>query len=217
MPGKAAIQAAFGRRRVWTRKGPFSCPSVAMSVRTRPMFAIPFAVNLGSVAVISRRCGILGCNERAHGPRMFAGRYIYQSIRMDGLIEHGPHSAIGMEGTTQAAVIIAVVARPNAVEFSSTGSGNKARHAGPNHRVEPEIRLDALPNLPHGVFRQSRHLKVLLDIARCGRGGQESGAALYGPGQRNLSRRLVDALRDCCDYWVVHYFRTQAVSQRCKR
>src|SRR5208283_1986672 len=72
MPGKAAIQAAFGRRRVWTRKGPFSCPSVAMSVRTRPMFAIPFAVNLGSVAVISRRCGILGCNERAHGPPMFA-------------------------------------------------------------------------------------------------------------------------------------------------
>src|SRR5271165_5750228 len=72
MPGKAAIQAAFGRRRVWARKGPFSCPSVAMSVRTRPMFAIPFAVNLGSVAVISRRCGILGCNERAHGPPMFA-------------------------------------------------------------------------------------------------------------------------------------------------
>src|SRR5271165_2603013 len=72
MPGKAVIQADFGRRRVWARKGPFSCPSVAMSVRTRPMFAIPFAVNLGSVAVISRRCGILGCNERAHGPPMFA-------------------------------------------------------------------------------------------------------------------------------------------------
>jgi hypothetical protein len=49
-------------------KRPFSCSSVAMSVRTRPMLAI----NLGSVAVISRQCGILNCNERAHGPPMFA-------------------------------------------------------------------------------------------------------------------------------------------------
>jgi hypothetical protein len=36
------------------------------------MFAISFAINLGSVAVISRRCGIPGCNERAHDPPMFA-------------------------------------------------------------------------------------------------------------------------------------------------
>src|SRR5271167_4809990 len=72
MPGKAVIQADFGRRRVWARKGPFSCPSVAMSVRTRPMFAIPFAINLGSVAVILRQCGFASCNQRAHGPPMFA-------------------------------------------------------------------------------------------------------------------------------------------------
>ena len=43
-----------------------------MSVRTDRMFAIPFAINLGSVAVISRRCGILSCNQRAHDPPMFA-------------------------------------------------------------------------------------------------------------------------------------------------
>src|ERR1700731_3998163 len=43
-----------------------------MSVRTRPMFAIPFAINLGSVAVISRRCGFASCNQRAHDPPMFA-------------------------------------------------------------------------------------------------------------------------------------------------
>jgi hypothetical protein len=43
-----------------------------MSVRTRPMFAIPFAINLRSVAVILGRCGILSCNERVHGPPMFA-------------------------------------------------------------------------------------------------------------------------------------------------
>src|SRR5271165_2298825 len=59
----------------------------------------------------------------------------------------------------------------DAPEFSSTGSGNKARHAGPHHRVEPDVRLDALPNLPHGVFRQGRYLKVLLDIVTFGRGG----------------------------------------------
>ena len=59
-------------RRVWARKGPFSCPSVAMSVRTDRMFAIPFAINLGSVAVILRRCEFASCNHRAHDPPMFA-------------------------------------------------------------------------------------------------------------------------------------------------
>ena len=39
------------------------------------------------------------------------------------------------------------------VEFSSTGPGNKARHAGPHHGVEPDVRRYAVPNLPHGVFR----------------------------------------------------------------
>ena len=63
----------------------------------------------------------------------------------------------------------------------------------------------------------ARYLKVLLNMVRFGRGGQESGAALYGPGQRNLSRRLVDALRDGCDHRVIQQFRIQAVSQRCKR
>jgi hypothetical protein len=36
------------------------------------MFAIPFAINLGSVAMISRWRGISGCNQRAHGSPMFA-------------------------------------------------------------------------------------------------------------------------------------------------
>ena len=34
--------------------------------------AIPFAINLGSVAVILRQCGFASCNQRAHGPPMFA-------------------------------------------------------------------------------------------------------------------------------------------------
>src|SRR5208282_1761260 len=50
----------------------------------------------------------------------------------------------------------------------SLRSGNKAGHAGPHHRVEPDVRRDALPHLPHGVFRQGRYLKVLLDVARFG-------------------------------------------------
>src|SRR5208283_1357266 len=91
------------------------------------------------------------------------------------------------------------------VEFSSTGPGNKARHAGPHHGVEPDVGRNAVPNLPHGVFRQARNLKVLLDTARRGRGGQESSAALYGPGERDLSRRLVRALCDTCDHGVVQH------------
>ena len=53
-------------------KRPFSCPPVAISVRTDRMFAIPFAINLGSVAVILRQCGFASCNQRAHDPPMFA-------------------------------------------------------------------------------------------------------------------------------------------------
>jgi hypothetical protein len=39
-----------------------------MYVRTRPTIAIPIALNLGSVAMISRRSGIVSCNQRAHEP-----------------------------------------------------------------------------------------------------------------------------------------------------
>jgi hypothetical protein len=47
-------------------------PPVAISVRTDPMFAIPFAINLHPVAVILRPCRTLSCNQRAHDPPMFA-------------------------------------------------------------------------------------------------------------------------------------------------
>jgi hypothetical protein len=36
------------------------------------MIAIPLAINLGSVAMISRRTGIASCNQRAHDPPMIA-------------------------------------------------------------------------------------------------------------------------------------------------
>ena len=72
MPRKAAIQAIFGSPTAWARKRPFSCPPVAMTVRRRPMIAIPVAINLGSAAMISRRSGIVSCNQRAHDPPMIA-------------------------------------------------------------------------------------------------------------------------------------------------
>jgi hypothetical protein len=72
MPGKTAIQAVFRGRAASGRKPTVFLPPVAISVRTRRMFAIPFAINLGSVAMISRWRGISGCNQRAHGSPMFA-------------------------------------------------------------------------------------------------------------------------------------------------
>ena len=103
------------------------------------------------------------------------------------------------------------------LQFSSPGPGNKSGHAGLHHRVEPDVRGDAVPNFPHGVFRQGRNVKVLLDALRFGRGGQESGAALYGPGQRNLSRRLVHTLCDGCNHRVVQQVWLHGMSQRRKR
>jgi hypothetical protein len=45
----------------------------------------------------------------------------------------------------------------------SPTSGNKPRHAGLYYDIEPDPRRDSVPNLLHGVFRQGRKLKVLLD------------------------------------------------------
>jgi hypothetical protein len=42
-------------RRSRSVQRPFSRPPIAISVLTRRMFATPFAINLGSVAAISRR------------------------------------------------------------------------------------------------------------------------------------------------------------------
>ena len=72
MPRKATIQAIFGSHTPRARKRPFFCPPVAMTMRTRPMIAIPVAINLGSVAMISRQTGIVSCNQRAHDPPMIA-------------------------------------------------------------------------------------------------------------------------------------------------
>src|SRR5271165_7179818 len=75
---------------------------------------------------------------------------------------------------TEARPLRAIARWPD-TPVKSRGSGNKARHASLHHCVEPDVRRDALPHLPHGVFRQARNLKVLLDTPRCGRGGQEGG------------------------------------------
>jgi hypothetical protein len=63
----------------------------------------------------------------------------------------------------------------------------ESRNAGVYHPVEPDIRRDPVPNIGHSIFRENRNLKVLLDAFRFGRGGEKSSAALYGPGQGNLS------------------------------
>ena len=52
--------------------------------------------------------------------------------------------------------------------FSSTGSGDKARHTGLHNRVEPDSGGDTVPNRLHGVFRQGRCLEVLEDMAGFG-------------------------------------------------
>ena len=94
----------------------------------------------------------------------------------------------------------------------STRPGNKARHTGRHHSVEPDVRRYTVTNLPHGVFRQGRNLKVLSDTLRFRRRGQNSGPALDGPGQRHLGRRLVDALGDPRDHRVVDNSRRHGVA-----
>jgi hypothetical protein len=59
--------------------------------------------------------------------------------------------------------LLAGASAARAAGSGSPGPGNKARHAGLHHGVEPDARRDAVPNLPHGVFRQGRKLEVLLD------------------------------------------------------
>ena len=49
------------------------------------MFAIRFAINLRPVAVILRRWGFVSCNQRAHGPPMFAipAADVCRSLQLD--------------------------------------------------------------------------------------------------------------------------------------
>jgi hypothetical protein len=54
--------------------------------------------------------------------------------------------------------------------LSSPAFGNKPRHAGLHHNVEPDSCPNRVPDLLHGVFRQSRDVKVLLDTAGRRRG-----------------------------------------------
>ncbi len=49
---------------------------------------------------------------------------------------------------------------------ASRGRGDEARHAALYHRVEPDVRGDAVPDVPHSVFRDGRNLKV--SWMRCG-------------------------------------------------
>jgi hypothetical protein len=53
--------------------------------------------------------------------------------------------------------------RAGSMVSRSPTSGNKPRHAGLYYDIEPDPRRDSVPNLLHGVFRQGRKLKVLLD------------------------------------------------------
>src|SRR5579871_1651059 len=99
----------------------------------------------------------------------------------------------------------------------SAGARNESRHAGLHHRVEPKPLGDPVSNFIHRVLRQGGNVEVLLNSARRRRGGQEGGAALHGPRQRHLSRRLVHALSDARNDRVIKQPWLHRVSQRRKR
>lgn len=54
-----------------------------------------------------------------------------------------------------------------------------------------------------GVFRYGRKLEVLLDAAGRDGSGQESCAALYRPGEHDLSRGFAEALCDADDHRII--------------
>ena len=107
---------------------------------------------------------------------------------------------------------------PEAHLVSSTGSGNKARHTGLHHGVEPDVRLDALPNLPHGVFGQGRNLEVLLDIGEVSSmwSGKRCRVVRPRPAQPEQAscwtRCAMLVITGSSSILGIH-----AVSQRCKR
>src|SRR6185369_16250190 len=79
---------------------------------------------------------------------------------------------------------------------TSRASRNETGNAVLHNGVKPDPRLDSFGDLPHGVFRNGRDLKVLLDPARNLRCGQERRPALDSPRQQDLRRRLVDSPGD---------------------
>jgi hypothetical protein len=81
------------------------CPRVAMNVRARPMIAIPVAINLGSVAMISRQCEFLSCNRRAHGLPMIEipGADDCRPLHIATIRPRTTHDRTGRAGSCRAA------------------------------------------------------------------------------------------------------------------
>ena len=76
--------------------------------------------------------------------------------------------------------------RSHAAEFSLLGSRNKSGHPSSHHGVEPDVRLDALPNLPHGVFRYGVYVSIR--STHCARQALASkGSAKYCVSRATLS------------------------------
>src|SRR3954454_6719462 len=69
--------------------------------------------------------------------------------------------------------------------LSWTGPRNETRDSSFDDSVEADVRLYAISDLLHRVFRQCGKVKILPGPAGCDRGGEEGSAALHCPGQRN--------------------------------
>src|SRR5208283_577687 len=96
----------------------------------------------------------------------------------------------------------------------SSSPRNEPGDARVHNRIEPDPCTDPLTNFLDRVIGKSRDIKIFLDVVDARSCGERSRDALYGPGQQDLSRGLVDALRNDGDDRIVDQFGFDTVTQR---
>jgi len=98
-------------------------------------------------------------------------------------------------------------------EFDSASPGNEARDAGFDDLVEPLPDLNAI-DFVQGILREGGDIEILAR-AGCGRGsGEQCRAALNGPSQQDLRRRLSYSCGDRQNDRILEGTGVYAVAQR---
>ena len=77
---------------------------------------------------------------------------------------------------------------------SSLASRDEPGNTGLDNGIEPEPQLDSFANLPHGLFRNGRDVKVFLDAAGSFRGGQKGRPAWIAQASKTCAGVLLTRL-----------------------
>ena len=88
---------------------------------------------------------------------------------------------------------------------------NETRHAGFHHCIQSLSGLNSIDFIER-VLRKGSDVEILFRTGRTPGRGEQSCAALHGPGQQHLRRRLSNSLGDSGNDWIFERPRPRPVA-----